>query len=123
MAIKRIRSSIKSSSERVLPAYQTVTIVIAGSSVTPDISISCREPDEMDAPVTLLPEAVVEVISKGFEAKDYEIGLQFYLAQGIKDVIMFDPSRSHVLQARADGTRELTSPTTISLECGCVCTV
>src|SRR5205823_4740566 len=41
-----------------------------GSYKRPDISIFCREPDEKLTAVTLLPEAVVEVISKGYEAKD-----------------------------------------------------
>lgn len=45
-----------------------------------DTSIFCREPAEekqKNAP-TLIPEAVVEVVSKGYEAKDLEIGPPFY---------------------------------------------
>jgi hypothetical protein len=41
--------------------------------------------------ITLVPEAVIEVISKGCEAKDLEIGPPFCLSQGAKDVVMFDP--------------------------------
>jgi Uma2 family endonuclease len=89
----------------------------------PDISIFGQEPDELSQAVTLLPEAVIEVVSRGYEAKDYEISLPFYLKVGVKDVIIFDPSRNHVLHARQDGNREHTSPVTIRLECGCVCTV
>ena len=33
-----------------------------------------NEPDEQDDAITLLPEAVIEVVSKGYEAKDLEIG-------------------------------------------------
>lgn len=88
----------------------------------PDISVLCREPTdaEQDAALTIIPEAVVEVISKGFEAKDLELAPGFYLSQGVKDVVVFDPSTLLVLHVRADGARRLTSPVQISLECGCV---
>ncbi len=41
----------------------------------PDISIFCQEPseEEQDSALTLIPEAVIEVVSKGYEAKDLEI--------------------------------------------------
>jgi len=94
-----------------------------GSFKRPDISIFCRQPDEEYEATSLLPEGVVEIVSRGYEAKDYEIGLPFFLNVGIQDVIIFDPSRSHVLHARRDGHRELTSPVTIGLECGCTCVV
>lgn len=54
-----------------------------GSLKRPDISIFCRVPDEQDSAVTLLPEAVIEVISKDYEAKDYDVGVPFYLKAGI----------------------------------------
>ena len=37
-----------------------------GSLKRPDIAIFCREPEEEDAAITLVPEAVIEVISKGY---------------------------------------------------------
>jgi Uma2 family endonuclease len=48
----------------------------------PDISIFCREPteEEQENAPTLIPEAVVEVVSKGYEAKDLEIAPPFYLS-------------------------------------------
>jgi len=125
-AIDKIRLSIEgiSGSDRGCLHLSGVAVRFAdGSFKRPDIAVFCREPDEETEAVTLIPEAVIEVISKGYESKDYEIGLPFYLAQGVKDVVLFDPSRNHVLHARADGSRELASPTTIRLECGCVCTV
>lgn len=94
-----------------------------GSIRRPDISVFCREPDEDEDAITLLPEAVIEVVSKGYEAKDLEIGPPFYLAQGVKDVLVFDPRSLLVLHARRDGTKRLTSPVAIDLECGCSCTV
>lgn len=87
----------------------------------------CREPDEQEAAIPLVPEAVIEVVSKGSEAKDLEIGPPFYLSQGVKDVIVFDPSPLLVLHVRRDGvtrqTSPVQSPVQIVLECGCHCTV
>jgi len=87
----------------------------------PDVAVFCREPTdaEQDAALTLVPEAVVEVVSKGFEAKDLELGPPFYLSQGVKDVVVFDPATLLVLHVRRDGARRLVSPATIRLECGC----
>lgn len=94
-----------------------------GSLKRPDVSLFCREPDELDDAVTLVPKAVIEVVSKGYEAKDLEIGPSFYLSQGVLDVIVFDPSTLLVLHVRRDGARRLVSPQHIELECGCVCDV
>jgi Uma2 family endonuclease len=65
------------------------------------------------------PEAVIEVISKGYEYKDLEIGPNFYLAQGVKDVVVFNPYTLVVLHVRRDGARHGVSPMEIGLECGC----
>ena len=90
-----------------------------GSLKRPDVAIFCRRPDEEDDAVTLVPEAVVEVISRGYEAKDLEIGPRFYLSQGVKDVVVFDPYTLLVLHARRDRTSRQVSPVSIGLECGC----
>jgi Uma2 family endonuclease len=93
-----------------------------GSLKRPDISIFCREPDELDEAVTLVPEAVVEVVSRGFEAKDYDMNPPFYLSRGVKDVIIMDPYNLSVIHHRVDSVRRLTSPVEIRLECGCLLT-
>lgn len=87
----------------------------------PDISIFCREPveSEQDRPLTLIPEAVVEVVSPGYEAKDLEIGPPFFLSQGVKDVIVFDPATLLVLHVRHGHASRAISPVTIELLCGC----
>ncbi|HNC21317.1 MAG: Uma2 family endonuclease [Candidatus Accumulibacter sp.] len=87
----------------------------------PDISIFCREPseEEQDSALTMIPEAVIEVVSKGFEAKDLEIGPPFYLSQGVKDVIVFDPLTLLVLHVRKYHTTRQVSPVVMELECGC----
>jgi Uma2 family endonuclease len=119
--IDRIRSSVK----RTRPDCDCVhyaDIYISfpdGSLKRPDISIFCREPDEQDQAVTLLPEAVIEIISEGYEAKDLEINPSFYLSQGIKDVIVYDPQTAFILHARRDGRKTFTRSQTFGLECGC----
>jgi len=94
-----------------------------GSLKRPDISLFCREPDEDEDAVRLVPEAVIEVVSRGFEAKDLEIGPPFYLAQGVKDVVVFDPATLLVLHLQRAGARRYTSPVDLTLLCGCTCRV
>lgn len=94
-----------------------------GSIKRPDISIFCRVPDEWDESITLLPGAVVEILSRGYEAKDLDFGLPFYLAQGVKDVIVVSPLDFSVLHARGDERIRLEAPVTIDLVCGCRVTV
>ncbi len=91
----------------------------------PDISIFCREPnaEEQEQVLTLIPEAVIEVVSKGFEAKDLEVGPSFYLSQGVKDIIVFDPSTLLVLHVRQGSATRQVSPVDIGLICGCSVTV
>jgi Uma2 family endonuclease len=91
----------------------------------PDISIFCREPteEEQDEALTLIPEAVIEVVSKGYEAKDLEIGPPFYLSQGVKDVIVFDPATLLVLHLRKDHVMRSVAPVEIALQCGCLVSV
>ncbi len=116
--VDRIRSSIASS------CFHTANVYIRfsdGSLKRPDISIFCREPEEQEEAVTLVPEAVIEVISKGYEAKDLEIGPQFYLAQGVRDVVVFNPYTLVVLHVRRDGVKRHLSPVGVGLECGCTC--
>lgn len=94
-----------------------------GSQKRPDIAIFHREPEESDEAATLLPEAVIEIISKGYEAKDLDVGIPFYIAQGVKDVIAFDPNTKVVTHVRRDSRAEHVSPVVIYLECGFVCVV
>ncbi len=69
--------------------------------------------------MTLVPEAVIEVVSRGYEAKDLELGPGFYLSQGVKDVVVFDPTSLLVLHATRARTVRLTSPAPLTLACGC----
>lgn len=128
-AIFRIQSSIRPISKAGgnCACVQTADVSIRfpeGSQKRPDISIFCREPNEVDSEVTLVPEAVIEVISRGYEAKDRVIGVPFYISQGIRDIVVFDPYTNNVTHHQPDGaTAEYTSPVTLQFACGCECVV
>lgn len=96
-----------------------------GSHKRPDIAIFCREPEEQDTEVTLLPEAVIEIISKDYEAKDLEIGVPFYRQMNISDIIVLEPETGVVKHWRSGEANERTlqSPVAITLLCGCSATV
>ena len=100
---------------------QDVYINFPNGLKRPDISIFCKEPseEEQESALITIPEAVIEVVSKGYEAKDLQIGPPFYLSQGVKDVVVFDLSTLLVLHIRRDKTRRMTAPVVILLECGC----
>jgi Uma2 family endonuclease len=127
-AVDRIRATIRPDPSRptecaCVHASDVYVSFPDGSLKRPDIAIFCREPDEEDEAITLVPEAVIEVISKGYEAKDLEIGPHFYLSQGVKDVVVFDPYTLMVLHVRRTEVTRQVSPVDFSLECGCICTV
>jgi Uma2 family endonuclease len=94
-----------------------------GSQKRPDIAIFCREPEEQDAEITLVPEAVIEIISKGYEAKDTVIGVPFYLSQGIRDIVLYDPETNITTHITPNGRTEYTSPVELTFACGCRATI
>jgi Uma2 family endonuclease len=125
-AIDRIRKNLDKSHSGDCQCVDIADVYISfpdGSLKRPDIAIYCREPEEQDEAITLIPAAVIEVISKGYEAKDLEIGPHFYLSQGIKDIVVFDPYTLTVLHLRKDKATRQVSPVEITLECGCRCIV
>lgn len=127
-AIDRIRASIAAvtPSTGVCACTHLADVYVSfpdGSLKRPDIAVFCTEPEDDDEPIKTIPEAVIEVISKGYEAKDLEVGPRFYLSQGVKDIVVFDPYTLLVLHVRKDGVQRLSSPTQLQLECGCYCTV
>ena len=127
-AIDRIRATIQpvALNDEVRAGVHASDVYISfpdGSLKRPDISIFCREPDEEDEAITLIPEAVIEIMSKGYGAKDLEIGPHFYLSQGVKDVVVFDPYTLLVLHLRCDGVERMISPVETELEYGCKCVI
>lgn len=125
-AVDRIRQSIRPKEGSPCPCIHVADVYIRfpdGSYKRPDIALFCREPEELDEAITLLPEAVVEVVSRGYEAKDLEIAPRFYLSQGVKDVVIFDPHTLLVLHLRQNGAWRHVSPVELELLCGCTLTV
>ncbi|MBC7526747.1 MAG: Uma2 family endonuclease [Chthonomonadaceae bacterium] len=102
-------------------AYADVDIRFPdGSRKRPDISIFCTEPTERESSVTQIPDAVIAIISKDYEAKDRLTGLPFYLSQKIRDIVLFDPYSGESTHY-ADGVDHLlVSPAAVTLQCGCV---
>lgn len=94
-----------------------------GSAKRPDIAIFCTDPEQEDEEVTALPDAVIELVSPGYEDKDYNVAVSFYKQWGIKDIVIFDPKSGDVLHITAQGEQHYTSPVTLTFACGCVCTV
>ncbi len=128
-AIDRIRATIRATQRATDAGCECVHVSDVyihfpdRSLKRPDIAIFCREPDEQDDAITLVPAAVIEVVSRGYEAKDLEIGPPFYLSQGVNDVVVFDPTSLLVLHARRDRTTRKVSPQPLEFECGCSVTV
>ncbi|WP_038057600.1 Uma2 family endonuclease [Thermus amyloliquefaciens] len=125
-AVDRIRQSIRPKEGSSCPCIHVADVYVRfpdGSYKRPDIALFCREPEELDEAITLLPEAVVEVVSRGYEAKDLEIAPRFYLSQGVKDVVIFDPHTLLVLHLRQKGAWRHVSPVELELLCGCTLTV
>jgi Uma2 family endonuclease len=130
-AVDRIRATIArvepaAENERGCSCVHASDVYISfpdGSLKRPDISIFCREPEEEEEAIRLVPEAVIEVISKGYEAKDLEIGPEFYLSQGVKDVVVFNPYTLLVLHVRRNEVSRHVSPVELQLLCGCRCEV
>ncbi len=128
-AVDRIRESIKRSGkagEEICDCFHIADVYVQfpdGSLKRPDISVFCETPTETDDALKEIPDAVIEIISKGYEKKDLEIGVPFYLSSGVKDIIVFNPYTDEVFHFRRGEKREMKSPVEIKFECGCRCTV
>ena len=94
-----------------------------GSLKRPDIAIFCSDPPDQDEALTIVPEAVIEIISEGYEYKDLVLNPPFYLGQGIQDIVLFDP-RTRVVTHVCRGHNEVyMAPVTLTLQCGCQVTM
>ncbi len=86
-ALYRIQSSLCLSPDSHCGCFHLADTLIRfpdGSLKRPDIAVLCQEPPDSDEALDILPEAVIEILSTGYERKDLEPGSSFYLAQGIK---------------------------------------
>lgn len=77
----------------------------------------------MDEAVTMVPAAVIEVVSAGSERKDLELGPPFYLRHGVPDVVVLDPYTGIVWHHTETGVARHQTPIDIALCCGCLVTV
>ena len=62
---------------------------------------------------------MIKIISKSYEKKDKEIAPPFYLENGVKDILVFDPRSLEIWHHTAVRTTTFKSPTAFTLECGC----
>jgi hypothetical protein len=76
----------------------------------PDLAIFCAEPPDTDEALEVIPAAVVEVLSLGYEDKDLgPDGAPFYLTYGVQDVLIVDP-RSGAVYHDTPGVVALRAP-------------
>ncbi len=106
-----------------LPIADVTILFPDGSVKRPDIAVYCALPDEQDKMTTVLPEAVIEIISPGYEKKDWEVSLPFYLSQNIPDIVIFDPATNKVAHYHEGETDEYDSPVELTFACGCRATI
>jgi Uma2 family endonuclease len=106
-----------------IPIADTTILFPDGSYKRPDISVYCEEPVEQDKALTVLPEAVIEIISEGYEKKDTEVALPFYLTHGIRDIVIYDPQTKRVSHYHDGQIDEHLSPITLTFACGCRATI
>lgn len=90
-----------------------------GSIRRPDLSIFCRVPERREL-ITLIPEAVVEIVSQRSRDKDLKLSPPWYLEMGVKDVLVYDPFTDDVHHFRQDGAQRFKPGRTVRLECGCL---
>lgn len=128
IVIDHIRASItpmpKSDTSCACVHFTDVSIRFPdGSFKRPDIAIFCSKPPIQDEALTVLPCAVVEVISPGYEHKDVSLNPPFYLSQGLLDVVIVEPRTGEVKHYSGSQVAVYDAPTILELQCGCRCTV
>jgi Uma2 family endonuclease len=128
LEVDRIRKTIEPISGSTCECFHLADTIFRfpdGSLKRPDIAILCQTPDReaLKKALAVAPDAVVEIVSEGYEKKDLELAPSFYLSMDVKDVIIFEPSTLIVYHYRKDGSKRLESPVKIALECGCTCEV
>ena len=86
----------------------------------PDIAVFCEKPPRPDGAITgLVPGAVIEVLSQGYEQKDRD-AVALYLGAGVADVLLVDPRKHTVEYHRQDEAPQLRElPVIVTLQMGC----
>lgn len=102
--------------------YRNMDVAIRfpdGTVKRPDVAIFCERPQDEEGFVHRVPEAVIEVLSPGYEAKDLVAGPPHYLSQGVQDVLVLDRFSGTTHQFRKGQQSIHQSPKEFLLECGC----
>lgn len=95
-----------------------------GSFKRPDIAIFCVEPPDIDKSWEQVPEAVIEIVSLDYEEKDLSTNPPWYLAQGVRDVLVVEPRTGRVTHfSHGRAAVESSIPMTVDLRCGCRVTI
>lgn len=94
-----------------------------GSVKRPDVSIFSTRTIEENTACRQIPEAVIEILSKGYEKKDTEVSLPFYLSWNIPDIVLFDPETNKVSHYHNGQVDEYDSPVDLTFACGCRATI
>jgi Uma2 family endonuclease len=68
-----------------------------------------------------VPAAVIEIVSPGCQAKDYDELPPVYLANGIRDVLVVDVERGTLTHITPEDRQELPLPAVRLLSSGCRC--
>ena len=125
--IDRIRTSIEPAGEGGCGCFHLSDASLVfpdGSFKRPDIAIFCVEPPDIDESWEQVPEAVIEIVSLGYEEKDLSINPPWYLSMGVKDVLVVDPRAGEVRHHRHGAPLAIRrQPATFELLCGCRVTV
>lgn len=125
--IDRIRASIEAIAGSGCGCYHLTDASLVfpdGSFKRPDIAIFCVEPPDIDESWEQVPEAVIEIISLGYEEKDLSINPPWYLSMGVKDVLVVDPRSGEVRHHRHGAPMAIRrQPATFELLCGCRCII
>lgn len=129
MEIDRIRASVRIVNPNV-SGIHVANVLFSfedDTFVQPDIAFLAELPKPLETyeALNVVPTAVIEVTSLGFERKDLDFKPQFYLSNGVKDILIFDPRSKIILHHRKEWTepKEFSSPARLELECGCEVTV
>ena len=124
IAIDQIRATLQPSPQSSAGCgcfhYSDVSIRFPdGSFKRPDIAIFCEHPPIQDEALTVLPCAVIEIISPDYEFKDVSLNPPFYLSQGLLDVVIVDPRTGAVAHYSGGQVANHNAPVTLELSCGC----
>ncbi len=87
----------------------------------PDIAIFCERPPRPDGALTgIIPGAVIEILSAGYEQKDRD-AIPFYLAAGVIDIVLVDPRANSAEHHTLGNPATIHSlPVTWRLGMGCI---